>query len=105
MLVVASTKMTANTAETVSTASNDLINILEGVDTNNVVQMSSTYTYTQMCLDTLALCAIYPDYVSCDVAGYSEQGLLIPYVVLGSKDAPMSQSRSTAVCRRRDSLT
>ncbi len=80
----------ADTAATATAASGQtaLLNVLQGVNTDNVVQMSSTYTYTQMCLDTLALCAIYPDYVACDVGGYSEQGLIIPYIVLGHKDAP-----------------
>lgn len=88
MLLAVSPKAAAFAAETGTGTDAASVDVLQGVDTNNVVQMSSTYTYTQMCLDTLALCAIYPDYVSCDVAGYSEQGLIIPYIILGSVDAP-----------------
>ena len=54
------------------------------------VQMSSMYTYDQMCADMGMLSKKYPDYVKLGSIGTSTLGRNIPYMILGNPNAAHS---------------
>ncbi|MCR5788528.1 MAG: hypothetical protein K6G83_01430 [Lachnospiraceae bacterium] len=54
----------------------------------SIVQMATTYTYTEMCGDIAELCAAYPGIVTSGAIGTSVQGRTIPLVTLGNPGAP-----------------
>ncbi len=55
-----------------------------------IVQMTSTYTYDEMCEDMVLLANAYPDYVHIASTAITAEGRNIPYMILGNIDAPSS---------------
>lgn len=53
----------------------------------DIVQLSSTYTYEEMLEDISLLANTYPEYISVKSAGTTSQGRNIPLIILGNPDA------------------